>query len=558
MARMECPKRTFKRPDSPEDMQALRDKARTLSFAELADQDEIVTLLFKTYVVAAEHMDEIELLRKDGKQTWTGKLSGVRVGFWKALENWAKVAHPDLLAKPVAPKSGKKSRGYQDDDEDEEEPAEAYVPDLTMPSEPVDWKEILVWHETEDFPAIRDTGYSSEEVNSQIDEGWSIEKIMRLHPMFTMRDIVACQEFDKIDQPAREKYEKEFFDKSQTMSPLHPNFVVAPWYPKTPIAPMVPGRVVGGNDGPMTLPTRRGLTLPAILLAILALAGLVGFGIAVRGWGAYNKSADRPERVEHAVFEEGVAPMTDEPKDSEHSLPSRKPSPIEFGRIALRGIASVIFPKNGGTSPSAKGQVMIPSSENADVVSLDTKRQRRIPPGQVETRRWPVLHAGPTPNVDLALGFEVDGSCRGTKIVHLGRIQSFADRAAVFADMHCVTTWSMLDNLWEGVAVREVLKHVKVKPEAKYVLVHAENGFSTNLPLADFDDEDCLFAWSHNGKPLDADHGRPLRLVVPKLYAWKSAKWVRGIEFLPRDRPGFWEQNGYHNHGDPWTEERYW
>ena len=97
------------------------------------------------------------------------------------------------------------------------------------------------------------------------------------------------------------------------------------------------------------------------------------------------------------------------------------------------------------------------------------------------------------------------------------------------------------------------MRHVAPRPEARFVLVHAENGFTTNLPLADFLGEDCLFAWSHDGRPLDPDHGWPLRLVVPRLYAWKSAKWVRGVEFLESDRPGFWEQNGYHNHGDPWT-----
>jgi DMSO/TMAO reductase YedYZ molybdopterin-dependent catalytic subunit len=128
----------------------------------------------------------------------------------------------------------------------------------------------------------------------------------------------------------------------------------------------------------------------------------------------------------------------------------------------------------------------------------------------------------------------------------------------VFADMHCVTTWSLLDNVWEGVLVREVMTRVGLRPEARFVLVHAEAGWTTNLPLEDFLGEDCLFAWAHNGQPLDPDHGAPLRLVVPRLYAWKSAKWVRGIEFLARDTPGFWERNGYHMRGDPWQEERFW
>jgi DMSO/TMAO reductase YedYZ molybdopterin-dependent catalytic subunit len=124
--------------------------------------------------------------------------------------------------------------------------------------------------------------------------------------------------------------------------------------------------------------------------------------------------------------------------------------------------------------------------------------------------------------------------------------------------MHCVTTWSLLDNVWEGVLVRELMRHVVIDERARYVLVHAEHGFTTNMPLADFMGEDCLFAWSHNGQALAPDHGWPLRLVVPRLYAWKSAKWVRGVELLERDRAGFWEQNGYNSHGDPWLEERFW
>ena len=133
-------------------------------------------------------------------------------------------------------------------------------------------------------------------------------------------------------------------------------------------------------------------------------------------------------------------------------------------------------------------------------------------------------------------------------------------RVRVHADMHCVTTWSKLDNLWEGIATREVMRHVEMLPAASHIMVHCEHGFCTNLPLADFLGEDCLFAWRHNGQDLEPDHGYPLRLVVPRLYAWKSAKWVRGIELLAEDRPGFWEEwdhGGYHMRGDPWTEQRF-
>lgn len=191
-------------------------------------------------------------------------------------------------------------------------------------------------------------------------------------------------------------------------------------------------------------------------------------------------------------------------------------------------------------------------------ISPDTKRDRRIPPGQHETRRWPVLHAGPTPHVDLARwDFRLSGLVDPPRTWTWDEFRALP-AARVFADMHCVTRWSRLDNTWEGVLVRDVLAGVIIKPEARFVLIHAENGFTTNLPLPDFLGDDCLFAWSHDGQPLDRDHGYPLRLVIPRLYAWKSAKWVRGVEFLDHDVQGFWEENGYHAHGDPWGEERFW
>ena len=194
----------------------------------------------------------------------------------------------------------------------------------------------------------------------------------------------------------------------------------------------------------------------------------------------------------------------------------------------------------------------------ADVISPDTLRPRRIPPGQVETKRWPVLHAGPTPKVDLAhWDFRLSGLVETPKVWTWEEFRALPC-ASVLADMHCVTRWSRLDNRWEGVLVREVMRHVAIQAGAKFALVRAENGFTTNLPVADFLGDDCLLAWSHDGRPLEPDHGYPLRLVIPRLYAWKSAKWVRGVEFLDRNRAGFWEANGYHSHGDPWTEERFW
>jgi DMSO/TMAO reductase YedYZ molybdopterin-dependent catalytic subunit len=194
------------------------------------------------------------------------------------------------------------------------------------------------------------------------------------------------------------------------------------------------------------------------------------------------------------------------------------------------------------------------------IVSTDTLRSQRIPPHQAQTRKWPILHAGPTPRFERAAwSFHIFGlvakpwQCGYDEFISLPHVQ-------VKADMHCVTRWSKLDMLWEGVGTRAVLGKVELLPEARYVMVHCEHGFSTNLPLDDFLGEDCLFAWQCDGKDLEPDHGWPLRLVVPRLYAWKSAKWVRGIELLAEDRAGFWESwenGGYHMRGDPWTEERF-
>ena len=130
-------------------------------------------------------------------------------------------------------------------------------------------------------------------------------------------------------------------------------------------------------------------------------------------------------------------------------------------------------------------------------------------------------------------------------------------KVEVFSDIHCVTTWSRYNNTWEGVSTATIKDLARIKPEAKYVMVQGEGGFTTNLPLEDFFQEDALFALKHDGQPLTAEHGGPVRLVVPRLYFWKSAKWVTGIKFQAENEPGFWERAGYHMHGDPWTEERY-
>jgi len=236
--------------------------------------------------------------------------------------------------------------------------------------------------------------------------------------------------------------------------------------------------------------------------------------------------------------------------------PKPSASLLSKARIAARGIASLFRPP-----PSSSGDHGM-----YEVVSPDTARDHRIPPGQVETRRWPVLHAGPTPTVDLSSWrFTVGGLVAAEVSWSWSDFRAFPS-TRVFADMHCVTRWSMLNNVWEGVLVSEVMKRASPEPDAKFVMVHALGGYTTNLRIDDFAGEDCLFAWSHNGRDLEPDHGGPLRLVVPRLYAWKSAKWVTRVEFLAEDAPGFWEENGYHNHGDPWvlnskgsdSAERYW
>jgi len=181
----------------------------------------------------------------------------------------------------------------------------------------------------------------------------------------------------------------------------------------------------------------------------------------------------------------------------------------------------------------------------------------RIPPGQVATRKWPVLHYGSVPKVDLETWrFRIFGLVAEEVSLTYPEFMSLP-RTRVQCDIHCVTGWSRLDNEFEGVLARDVLRLAQVKPEAKYVMVHAEQGFTANLPVADLLRDDVLFAYRWNGQDLTPEHGWPLRLVVPHLYFWKSAKWVTGLELMEHDRPGFWEQHGYHMYGDPWKVQRY-
>ncbi len=185
------------------------------------------------------------------------------------------------------------------------------------------------------------------------------------------------------------------------------------------------------------------------------------------------------------------------------------------------------------------------------------KSEGRLPPGQSLTLKWPVLHYGSVPRFDAELwDFRVYGMVE-TPVRWSWSEFNTLPKVKRHSDFHCVTRWSRFDNEWEGVAFQEVLSRVTLKAGAAHVLVHAEQGFTANVPLADLDREEVLFATHHDGEPLSADHGYPLRLVVPHLYAWKSVKWVRAIEFLDHDAPGFWEQNGYHMYGDPWREQRF-
>jgi len=188
------------------------------------------------------------------------------------------------------------------------------------------------------------------------------------------------------------------------------------------------------------------------------------------------------------------------------------------------------------------------------IISADTRRENRIPPGQTRTRKWPVLDAHGTPDIDLARWtFEVDGLVEKPQQWSLDDFMQLP-AVKVFADFHCVTRWSRLGNVWGGVSAREIARLAGVKPKAKYVIAFGyDRGWTTNLPIEHFMAEDSLFAWSHDGQPIPPDHGGPVRLIVPQLFAWKSAKWVKALRFLESDQAGFWEEGGYHMRGVPWN-----
>ncbi len=193
------------------------------------------------------------------------------------------------------------------------------------------------------------------------------------------------------------------------------------------------------------------------------------------------------------------------------------------------------------------------------IVSPDTRRPDRVPPGQSRTEKWPVLDAGGPPAIDLTRWTLTLSGLVGAPVRWTWQEFQSLPRVQVFSDFHCVTRWSRLGNVWDGVSTRTLVQMAGgVLPSARFVLAHGyDSGWSANLPLADFLADDALVAILHDGEPLPVEHGGPARLIVPRLYAWKSAKWLSGLEFLDKDKAGFWERNGYHMHGDPWKEERF-
>lgn len=183
--------------------------------------------------------------------------------------------------------------------------------------------------------------------------------------------------------------------------------------------------------------------------------------------------------------------------------------------------------------------------------------KERVPPGQVVTNKFPVLQYGEIPNISLEnWAFKTSGDVEKELTVAWNQFLELP-KAEITADMHCVTKWSKLDNKWEGVRFKTIYDLTKPKTSAKYILAHSFDGYSANIPLNIALNNDVILAYKHDGQLLTAEHGKPVRLVVPKRYGWKSAKWITEIEFLNKDKRGYWEENGYHNNGDPWKNERF-
>jgi DMSO/TMAO reductase YedYZ molybdopterin-dependent catalytic subunit len=187
----------------------------------------------------------------------------------------------------------------------------------------------------------------------------------------------------------------------------------------------------------------------------------------------------------------------------------------------------------------------------------DPDKEMRLPPGQRLVTNWPVLDLGVQPHVPVeSWRLDVDGAVVNPISLDWAQFMDLP-QAEDQSDIHCVTQWSRYDNRWQGVKTATLLALVQPRPDAKHVILHSHDGYTTNLLLEHFAEDDCLIAHSHDGAPLTREHGAPARVIVPRYYFWKSAKWVKRIEISAVDRPGFWEVRGYHNVGDPWLEERY-
>lgn len=188
----------------------------------------------------------------------------------------------------------------------------------------------------------------------------------------------------------------------------------------------------------------------------------------------------------------------------------------------------------------------------------EEKRQEgRLPPGQSLTNRFPVLTYGPVPKFDPATwDLRIFGSVENQLRWNWEEFQKLPT-VTITTDIHCVTRWSKFDTVWEGVSFRHIAELAGVKPETQHIIAHCDYGYTTNVPLEDMMGDKVMLAYKYDGKPLEPDHGAPVRTLVPHLYFWKSAKFLRALEFSPTDKPGFWEQAGYHNYGDPFKEERY-
>jgi len=200
---------------------------------------------------------------------------------------------------------------------------------------------------------------------------------------------------------------------------------------------------------------------------------------------------------------------------------------------------------------------LFPFDGNRKQLENQARAEGRLPPGQTLTLKWPVLHYGSVPQFkEASWDFKISGEVAAPRKLSWKEFLALP-QTDVTSDFHCVTGWSRLGNRWTGVLVTDVIRLVEPTPDAKHALVVAEEGYASNIPLADLRRLNVLFAHSHDGEPLTAEHGGPLRLIVPHLYAWKSVKWTRGFLVLREERPGFWERRGYHAYGDPWTEQRY-